>query len=94
MATQDFGLSYTVSAPALWNDNLEGSQGGASTIFTTLSAFSKQGGASTIFSDLVLLDKQGGASSILAILCDIRNRLAGPLVSTLGPPLTSTLDCP
>lgn len=94
MATQDFGLSYTVSAPALWNDTEQGSHGAASTVFATLSAFSKQGAASTLFSDLILLDKHGAASTINAInLCFQRSVLNTPLFSILNAPGTSTLSC-
>lgn len=93
MSTRDFGLSYTVSAPALWNDTEQGSHGAASTIFATLSSLSKQGAASTLFSDLVLLDKQGAASSIEATLCFVRNILSGPPFSELQGPLFSVLGC-
>ena len=63
MATQDFGLSFTVSAPALWVDNEQGVIGEASTIFAQTLSFNKIGEAGTIFADIIALEKIGEAGT-------------------------------
>ena len=79
MATSDFGLSYTVSAPALWVDNQQG----------------KLGEHSTIFADIVSLDKLGESSNISARgLGCLRSVLASPLRSTLSGPVRNILFTP
>lgn len=93
MATTDFGLSFTVSAPALWTDNDSGKQGATSTIFASVVSRTKLGATSTIFADIVSLEKLGPTSTIEANLCWRRNRMSGPPRNVLRGPGSSIIEC-
>ena len=97
MATQDFGLSYTVSAPALWNDFQEGYHGAASTIFFYVPTLDdKMGAAGTLFFNQLVLDSHGAASSIEgAEFCLPRNILGGggPISMLSEPGGPNVLSC-
>jgi hypothetical protein len=65
MATQDFGLSYTVEIPALYLVTIEGKIGEAANIFFDVPNLIEHiGEASNIFSDLVTQKKSGEAANI------------------------------
>lgn len=103
MATQDFGLSYTVTHPVFWNDTSKGKVGEAGGIFSDLVVLDTIGEAGSIFADLVVLDKIGEAGSLFADIVvldkigessslDVTNLCT--LRNILMPPLVSTLSGP
>lgn len=94
MATQDFGLSFTVSAPAIWVDNENGILGEASTIFSQILNTDKTGEAGTIFADVYVPEAIGESSNVIASgMCFSRSFMSPPLISILSGPGTSSTSC-
>jgi len=64
MANEEFSLSFTLSAPADFNDFGEGTVGEAGTVFSDILTTTKTGEAGTIFADLITQTMIGEAGTI------------------------------
>ena len=85
MATQDFGLSYTVEIPALWLVAPEGKNGASSSIFAQgIGSLNKHGGTSSLFADLVQNNKYGAAGTLLFIELELDKHGGAVTADTSG----------
>jgi hypothetical protein len=84
MSTQDFGLSFTVAHPALWNDFQEGKNGPASTILSRVVDYSKNGPSSTILCRVVSFNKHGPSSTVLCRMVSFNKHGPSSTVEIIG----------
>ena len=96
MANEDFGLGFTVSEIALWNEDNLGPQ---STIFAgDIVLLENLGPQATLFADVALLENLGPQATISTSgICERQSLLSADLnpanVSTLAGPGQNNLTC-